>query len=476
MSLVKEAKQGMIWTFLQQFSIQLINFVVQIAMARILLPSDYGLIAMLTIFIAIAQTLVDSGMTSSIIRDKDVTALDYSTVFITNLMISIGVYMVVFIISPFVGSFYNQPILVNILKVYAISFVINAFVAIHLAKFTKELNFKKQFAYQVPSTLIGAFSGFVFAYLGYGVWSLVFLNLVQTSVYALSLWLFSGWYPGISFSRERFKHHFSFGYKLTLSGLLNTVYINLYRIIIGKMFTPTQVGFFTQADNMRNLPVMQLSNVLNKVTYPLFAKVEDDIQLKRAYKSVMSMVLSLSSLLMLCLLLIAKPLFLILLGAKWLPAVSYFQILCIASMMLPIGTYNLNILKVKGRSDLFLKVEVIKKIIGTICLVVAVPFGIEAIVWSLCITNVFFAYLNGFFSGRLINYYLKEQLIDSFRIISVASIPAILIYYFITFNNLFSNNWIQIAVIGTVYCLSYIILAFIFNKDLIQQYKKIIRR
>lgn len=476
MSLVKEAKQGMIWTFLQQFSIQLINFVVQIAMARILLPSDYGLIAMLTIFIAIAQTLVDSGMTSSIIRDKDVTALDYSTVFITNLIISIGVYAVVFLISPFVGSFYNQPILVDILKVYAISFVINAFVAIHLAKFTKELKFKKQFAYQVPSTLIGAISGFAFAYLGFGVWSLVFLNIVQTSFYALSLWIFSGWYPGISFSRERFKHHFSFGYKLTLSGLLNTVYVNLYRIIIGKMFTPTQVGFFTQADNMRNLPVMQLSNVLNKVTYPLFAKVEDDIQLKRAYKSVMSMVLSLSSLLMLCLLLIAKPLFLILLGPKWLPAVPYFQILCIASMMLPIGTYNLNILKVKGRSDLFLKVEIIKKIIGTICLVVAVPFGIEAIVWSLCITNVFFAYLNGFFSGRLINYYLKEQLLDSFRIIIVASIPAIFLYYFFVYTFSFSNNWLQIIVIGVAYCFSYILLAFIFNKDLIQQYKKIIRR
>src|SRR5690606_7336774 len=169
---------------------------------------------------------------------------------------------------------------------------------------------------------------------------------------------------------------------LTLSGLLNTVYVNLYRIIIGKVFSPAQVGFFTQADNMRNLPIMQLSNVLNKVTYPLFAKIQnDDVRLKKVYKTVMSLVLSVSALLMLGLLLVAKPLFLILLGEKWLPAVPYFQILCIASMMLPIGTYNLNILKVKGRSDLFLRVEVIKKIIGTVCLFVAIPFGIEAIVW-----------------------------------------------------------------------------------------------
>lgn len=476
MSLVKQAKQGMVWTFLQQFSVQLINFVVQIAMARILLPSDYGLIAMLTIFISVAQTLVDSGMTTSVIREKEIKAIDYSTVFFTNLLISLTVYTIVFFIAPFVGVFYKQPILVDILRVYAISFVINAFVAVHLAKFTKELNFKKQFAYQVPSTIIGAISGFTFAYYGHGVWSLVYMNLVQTSVYALSLWIFSGWRPGFTFSKERFKHHFSFGYKLTLSGLLNTIYVNLYRIIIGKAFSPAQVGYFTQADNMRNLPVMQLSNVLNKVTYPLFAKIDDDVQLKKAYKTVMSLVLSLSALLMLGLLLVAKPLFLILLGEKWMPAVPFFQILCIASMMLPIGTYNLNILKVKGRSDLFLKVEIIKKIIGTICLFAAVPFGIEAIVWSLCITNIFFAYLNGFFSGKLINYLMLEQFRDSFRVIIVAIIPAIVIYFTLVKTNFFTNNWIAVFVTGILYLIAYLLLIFIFNRDLVAQYRRILKK
>src|SRR5690606_28615513 len=353
---------------------------------------------------------------------------------------------------------------------------INAFVAVHLAKFTKELNFKKQFVYQVPSVLIGAIFGLLFAHWGYGVWSLVYMNLIQPLAYALLLWGFSGWRPGLSFSKERFRHHFSFGYKLTLSGLLNTIYVNLYRIIIGKVFSPAQVGFFTQADNMRNLPIMQLSNVLNKVTYPLFAKIDDDIQLKKAYKTVMALVLSLSALLMLGLLLVAKPLFLILLGEKWLPAVPYFQILCIASMMLPIGTYNLNILKVKGRSDLFLKVEVIKKIIGTVCLFVAIPFGIEAIVWSLCITNVFFAYLNGFFSGKLISYFLKEQLTDSLRVVMVAVVPAVVIYFLWVRQEVFHNNWVQIIVIGTVYCISYALLMFTFNKDLVGQYKKILKR
>lgn len=314
MSLVKQAKQGMIWTFLQQFSVQLINFIVQIAMARILLPSDYGLIAMLTIFISVAQTFVDSGMTTSLIRTKNIKQVDYNTVFVTNLFISFLAYFIIFLISPLVGSFYNQPILSDILKLYALSFLINAFVAIHLAKFTKELSFKKQFLFQIPSNIIGALAGFLFAYYGFGVWSLVYMNLIQPSIYALFLWTFSNWRPSIQFDKERFKHHFSFGYKLTLSGLLNTIYINLYRIIIGKYYSPAQVGFFTQADNMRNLPILQLSNVLNKVTYPLFVKIEDNVQLKKVYKTVMALVLSLSCLLMLGLLLVAKPLFFLLLG------------------------------------------------------------------------------------------------------------------------------------------------------------------
>lgn len=244
MSLIKQAKQGMIWTFLQQFSVQLINFIVQIAMARILLPSDYGLIAMLTIFISIAQTLVDSGMTTSLIRTKNIDQSDYNTVFVTNLIISISAYIILFFISPFVGDFYNQPILSNILKVYALSFVINAFVAIHLAKFTKELNFKKQFTFQIPSNIISALAGFTFAYNGFGVWSLVYMNIIQPLVYAIILWSFSNWRPSFKLNKDKFKYHFSFGYKLTISGILNTVYVNLYRIIIGKFYSPTQVGFF----------------------------------------------------------------------------------------------------------------------------------------------------------------------------------------------------------------------------------------
>src|SRR5690606_8340417 len=186
---------GVIWTFTQQFSVQIINFGVQIILARLLMPEMFGLIAMLNVFIAVGQLLMDGGMTSSLIRTKNPDQLDYSTVFLTNIFVSIGIYILIFLFAPLIGSFYNQPILSNILKVYALSFVIRSFVAVHIAKLTKEMNFKTQMILQIPSTITGAFVGIVMAYLDYGVWSLVWLNLTQTIIFTIQSWLFIKWRP-----------------------------------------------------------------------------------------------------------------------------------------------------------------------------------------------------------------------------------------------------------------------------------------
>ncbi|GEM62177.1 lipopolysaccharide biosynthesis protein [Sphingobacterium faecium NBRC 15299] len=479
MGFVSQAKKGVVWTFLQQFSVQLINFVVQIVLARILLPADFGLIAMITIFIAIGQSLSDSGMTSSLIRSKDNTERDYGTVFLTNLAVSIFVYLIVYLIAPFVALFYNQPILTDLLRAFGLVFILSSFYVVQLAKFSKELNFKSQFVYQLPSVFIGATVGIYMAKNGYGVWSLIGLNISQAFSFALILWVFYRWKPKLIFDKSVFRHHFDYGYKLTLSGLLNTIYLNLYRVIIGKRFSPANVGFFTQADSLRLFPVNQLSAVLNKVTFPLFASIQnDDRKLKEAYKSALRLVLSITSAMMLILVLIAKPLFLVVFGDKWLPSVPYFQILCIASIFLPIGTYNLNILKVKGRSDLFLKVEVIKKVIGVISLLVCIPFGIEAIVWSLCLTNIFFAYLNGYFSGKFISYPVLEQLKNSLSIIIVAILPFLSIYYLV--NNIVDlsnrNDLYLIFIQALSFIVMYLPLVYIFNKPLLRDLKLVLKR
>ncbi|MGJ1509304.1 lipopolysaccharide biosynthesis protein [Sphingobacterium siyangense] len=477
MGLVSQAKKGVVWTFMQQFSIQLINFVVQIVLARILVPSDFGLIAMITIFIAIGQSLSDSGMTSSLIRNNENTEGDYGTVFITNLGVSFIVYGIVYLIAPFVAVFYKQEILTQLLRVFSLVFIFSSFYVVQLAKFTKELNFKSQFTYQVPSVIIGAVTGIIMAKSGFGVWSLVGLNLAQTCSFGVILWIFYKWKPKWRFDKKVFRSHFDYGYKLTLSGLINTIYLNLYRVLIGKKFSASSVGFFTQADSLRLFPVNQLSAVLNKVTFPLFASIQnDDKKLKNAYKSALRLVLSITSAMMLILVLVAEPLFRIVYGSKWLPAVPYFQILCIASIFLPIGTYNLNILKVKGRSDLFLKVEIIKKVIGILSLAICIPFGITAIVWSLCLTNIFFAYLNGYFSGKFIHYTMKDQIMNSFSVIIISIVPYFIISFTMNHYNIIFQDAISIVVQLLTFVLIYFPLVFIFNKPLLHDIKLVLKR
>lgn len=475
MGFISQAKQGVIWTFLQQFSVQIINFVVQIFLARLLLPSDFGLIAMITIFIAIGQSLSDSGMTSSLIRGKKNTEKDYGTVFITNLAISVLIYFVVYLIAPFVAQFYEQPILKNILRTYALVFIISSFYVVQIAKFTKELNFKSQFTFQLPSVIIGALTGLWMAHNNFGVWSLVGLNIAQACSFSIILYVFYSWKPSLLFDKTIFWKHFNYGYKLTISSLLTNIYLNLYKIIIGKLYSPLSVGFFSHADNFRQFPVNQITSILNKVTFPLFASIQDDnVKLKIAYRKIINIVLSVTSMMMGILVLLAEPLYLIIFGEKWLQSVPYFQILCIASIFLPINIYNLNILKVKGLTSLYLKVDVIKKIIGLTTLLLVMNYGIMAIVWSLCITNIFFAFFNGYFSGKLINYTVCEQMIDSFKVILIALTPAIIFYFLLIFFEM--NNYLEIVFVSIGYSLLYILLVFLFNNKLLGDIKLILKR
>lgn len=477
MSLKKQAVSGVFWTFTQQFSMQVINFGVQIILARLLMPEVFGLVAMLTVFVSIGQTLMDGGMTSSLIRTKNPDQLDYSTVFLTNLMVSIAIYLIIFLAAPAIASFYDQEILKNLLRVYALTFVIRSLVAVHTAKLTKEMNFKTQMKLQVPSTIVGGVVGVSMALGGFGVWSLVWLSLSQAIVFTIQNWIFIRWRPSIVFNKRRFKYHLNFGYKLTLSGLLDTIYNNAYRIVIGKFFSPSTVGFFNQAETMRLFPVEQISTVMGKVTYPLFANIKGDQQLKSAYRTTMQLALFVVIPIMLILILIGSEFFIFVFGEKWLPAVPYFKILALASIVRPISTYNLNLLKVKGRSDLFLKLEVIKKIIGIAVIIIALPFGIMALVISLTATSYLFTAINMFFSGRLIKYSIGEQIADVSKIIIIGTAVAIITYFIYNyFNQMMNSNFLMILLIGFIYSILYLGAIFVFNKKMIQTIQNLIRK
>lgn len=473
-SLKRQAVSGVFWTFAQQFSVQLINFGVQIILARLLLPDVFGLIAMLSIFIAIGQMLMDGGMTSSIIRTKRPDQQDYSTVFVTNLLMSCFIYILIFFSAPLIASFYDQPVLLDIVRVYSLTFVIRSLVAVHVAKLTKEMNFKLQMRLQVPSTICGAIVGVILAYSGYGVWSLVWLNLTQTILFTLQHWLFIKWKPSLSFNKRRFRYHFNFGYKMTLAGLLDTIYNNAYNIVIGKFFSATLVGYYSQADTMRLLPVNQLSTVMGKVTYPLFSNIKEDEGLKRAYKTSMRLVLFVVVPMMILLIEIADPVFLFLFGDKWLPAAPYFQILAIASIVRPLGTYNLNILKVKGRSDMFLRLEVVKKVIGVLAIVVSLPFGILPLIYSLSVTSILFAFLNAYYSGNLINYRIKEQMEDIYKIFICALIAASLTYLALPLIADGDAHLSKILVSSCIYLTTYIGSIYVLDKPILLTIKNLI--
>jgi O-antigen/teichoic acid export membrane protein len=424
MNLKEKTLAGLFWTFSQQFSVQLINFAVQVILARILLPAEFGLIGMLTIFISIGNSLIDSGLTSSLIRTPDANQRDYSTVFFINLAGSFIIYAILFASAPLIARFYEQDGLTAIIRVYTISFLLRAFIGVQTTRLTKEMNFRAQMLMQIPSVIGGGVTGILLAYWGYGVWSLVWMNLVQAFLFTVQHWIFTGWRPSLIFDWPRFKYHFKFGYKLTLSGLLNAIYQNLYNLIIGKYFSASQLGYYTRAQTMQMFPVQNLSTALNKVTYPMFASIQnDDKRLKDVYRRLMQQVIFWVTPLMIVLAIVAEPLFRLLLTEKWLPAVPYFRILCATGILYPLHFYNLNILNVKGRSDLFFKLEIVKKVFTTIGVFCAIPFGIYGLLYFQVLASVFSFVVNSWYSGRLIDFSLQDQLRELLPIFLLAILP-----------------------------------------------------
>lgn len=470
MSISKQARSGMVWTFAQQFGNQLVGFGISLVLARILIPAEFGLIGMIAVFISVGQTLVQSGLTQSLIRTPDITNADYSTVFFYNLAVSILVYILVYLGAPYIAVFYDQEILTGLTRLYCLVFIINGFSAVQQARFTRQMNFKIQTIISLPATLIGGGVGILLATMDYGVWSLVWSQLVVAGIGSVLFWIFSGWSPGFIFRFSLFKQHFGFGIKLAVSGLLDTIFNNAYLIIIGKFFAPAQVGYFTRAETMRQLPVTNLSTALNKVTYPLFAQIQDDeLRLKDVYSQLMKIVVFIIAPTMVVLGVLAEPLFRFLFTARWLPAVPYFQILCVVGILYPINSYNLNVLKVKGRSDLFLKLEVIKKLLIIGIIVGTIPFGIYALLWGQVVMAIFGFFINSHYTGKFISYSAFSQIMDLMPSILLAIIAGIGCYML---DKLVMQNFMDFIRILTgvlSYAIVYLPLSFLFQTKVLKQ-------
>lgn len=413
MSLQEKTLKGLIWSFVDNFTSQGVEFVVGIILARILSPREFGLIGMLTIFIAISQTFVDSGFTNALIRKNNCSQKDYSTVFFFNISISIVLYFILFAFSGSIGVFFNEPELGLLLKVLGLSLIFGSISMIQRTILTKEINFKLQTKISLFSSVVSGIIGIIMALYGFGVWSLVYRSLAALVLSSSLLWIATKWKPSFVFSMASFRELFGFGSKLLISGLIDTAYNNIYYLVIGKYFSSRELGFFTRADQFKNILSQNITVVIQRVSFPTLSLIKDDSErLREGYQKLLRSTMFITFSLMFFLAAISKPLIFTLLGNKWMQSASYLELLCFVGIFYPLNALNLNILNVKGRSDLFLKLEIIKKIVFIPIIVVGVFFGIKALIFGMILNSLIAFAINSTYSGKLIGYPAMRQVND----------------------------------------------------------------
>lgn len=409
--LTSKTTKGFIWSFFERFSLQGVQFFIGVVLARMLSPSDFGLIGLLTVFISVSQIFIDSGFSSSLIQSKDVSQRDYGTVFCVNVVIGIIAYAILFLIAPFIASFYEIDELRSILRIQSLVLVLNSFYAVQQIRLNKDVNFKTLSKCSLISAIISGLVGFYFAYNAYGVWSLVYQTLTNSIAMFFSLTLVTKWFPYPCFDKKSFNRLFGFGSKILLSSLIHTVYVNLYSIVIGKIFSTKELGFFNRAEQIGLLPSNNVAGVISRVAYPTLSGLQDD---EEGFKSAFLTFLKLSCFIIfpltvgLCVL--AYPAILVVFGEKWLGTTVLLQILCIGFIFDPICSANINLLNAKGRSDLVLKLEIIKKSLATTILFISIPFGVLGICIGRALYSVIAVFLNMKYTKRIINISVYNQI------------------------------------------------------------------
>lgn len=429
-SLKQKTVNGLFWSFIDNFSSQGITFIVGIVLARLLTPKEFGLIGMITIFIAISQSFTNSGFSQALIRKKEVSDTDLSTVFYFNFGVGLLFFALLFLTAPLISNFFDEPQLTDLVRVLASVLIINSVTIIQRTILTKRIDFKLQTKISVISNLLSGCVGIGMAYSGFGVWSLVARTISQQGFTSLFLWLWNRWKPSLVFSIASFKELFSFGSKLLFSGLIDTMYRNIYYLIIGKYFSAADLGFYTRADLFKRLPAQNISTVMSQVTYPVLAQMQDDpVKLKAAYKRMIKSIMFISFILMAGMAATAEPLVITLIGEQWRPSILYLQLLTFVGVMYPLHSLNLNMLNVQGRSDLFLKLEIIKKIMVIPTIIIGIYFGITIMILGMWVNTIIAYYLNSYYSGRFIKYPMREQITDIFPSFLLAAGVGVVIFF-----------------------------------------------
>jgi O-antigen/teichoic acid export membrane protein len=421
--------KGVGWSFTDSLLNQGVAFLVSIILARLLSPEEYGLLGILLIFIVVSESIVNSGLSSALIRKQNATEQDYNTVFITNLVISFVMYFVLFACAPLISIFFEKPQLTILLRVMGGIVILNALSLVPYTKLTKDIDFKHITYCSFVASIISGIVGISMALSDCGVWSLIGQQMSKQLVYSLLLIIVNKWKPQIQFSFKCFKELWEFGWKLLVSGLINTIWNEIYKVVIGKCYTPSTLGQYTQAHLYSDIFSRNLSGIVQRVSYPVLSKMQDDKErLKQAYRLVIKVTMLVSFVFMFGLAGCAKQFIYVLIGEQWLPCVGYLQILCFSMALYPLHSLNLNMLQVQGRSDLFLKLEIIKKCIAVIPLLLGIFVDIYWMLGGSVIVGWIAYYLNAYYSGPYLNYGVWAQIKDLLPSFSLSLGMAVIVY------------------------------------------------
>ena len=453
-----KAYKGIFWSAVERFSTQGAHFLLSIILARMIAPHHFGLLAMLTIFIAVANAFVDSGFSMALVQKQDRTEKDYSTVFFFNIIISIIIFFILFLISPYIAAFYEEPILETLTKYVSLNIIITSFAVVHRAILVIRVDFKKQAKFSFYAVLISGFVGIVLAYYNYGVWALVVQslshNMINTILYIVNV----RWFPRKTFSIESFKSLFGFGSKLLLSGLLNTIYLNLYSLVIGKFYSATNVGYYNRAYTLAQFPSTNLVQIMSRAIYPILCELQNEEErLKQSLLSYLRYSCFIVFPLMVGLATLSNPFIRFVLTDSWEGAIMPLTILSFSYMLYPIMHIDSQILSVKGRSDLFLKAEIIKKTIALVILASTVHFGMMVLCLGITFYNIPDVIIIILFLKKVIHVNFWDHLKNLGPIFISAIVMGSIIYLFLIIFDSFSY-WVQLIVgpiIGIAsYCIS----------------------
>lgn len=473
-NLKQRTKAGLYWSLANNIANKGMQFVFSIILARLLSPSDYGIIGMLSIFLVIIQIFVESGFSQAIITKQNRTQKDLSTAFYFNIIIGIVGYLILFISSPFIATFYNMPILCPILKVIGIGVIFNSLNIVQVAHYAIKLDFKTPAKISVFSQFATGIFGIFLAYKGLGVWALVFQQVAGGFLGLLANWYFVRWIPSLEFDKQSFAYLWKYGSKILVSGLLSTIYDNIQPLFIGKFFSSSTLGLYSRAQGFATLPSSNISGILAGVTFPLLSKINDDlIRLGHIYRKILRISAFIVFPLMIGLAAVSSPLVHFLLPERWSGCIPLLRILCFSLMWQPISLANLNLLNAAKRPDIVLKLEMIKKPIGLMALVASIPFGILFMCFANFIICLFAVIINTLMTSKILKVPFWNQVMDLFPILIHSLIMGLLVYLVTLFVNSAFLSLVIGIIIGFAY---YIIIAYVFMPKLMKDALYLIQR